>query len=66
MPEALTEFQKASSLDRSDPVSLCMVGYVLEKTGKPEQAMKYYAQALKIKPDDVLAASLMASVDPGN
>ena len=40
-----------------------MIGYVLEKSGKPQQAVKYYAQALKLKPDDELAARLMASVD---
>ena len=26
LPEALASFQKASALDRSDTVSLCMVG----------------------------------------
>jgi len=63
LPEAMSEFQKASTLDRADTVSLCMIGYVLEKTGKPKQAMKYYAAALKLKPDDELATRLMASVD---
>ncbi|MND04227.1 hypothetical protein D3C83_244020 [compost metagenome] len=57
------EFQTASTLDKNDPIALCMIGYVLEKQGKTEQATWYYAQALKIKPDDELATSLMASVD---
>jgi hypothetical protein len=43
-----------------------MVGYVLEKTGKSEQAMKCYAQALKMRPNDELASKLMASIDPNN
>jgi tetratricopeptide (TPR) repeat protein len=64
--EAMGEFQKASALDSTDTVSLCMQGYVLEKTGKPEAALKCYAQALKIKPDDELAAKLIASVDLAN
>jgi tetratricopeptide (TPR) repeat protein len=65
LEDALSEFQKSSALDREDPVSLCMIGYVLEKTGKPQQAVKYYSQALKIKPGDELATKLMASVDVG-
>jgi tetratricopeptide (TPR) repeat protein len=62
LKDAMTEFQKASALDHNDPVSLCMIGYVLEKSGRPQQAIRYYAQALKVKPDDELASRLMASV----
>lgn len=62
--DALTSFNKAATLDRTDTVSLCMIGYVLEKMDRPGQAMSYYAQALKIKPQDELAAKLMAGVDP--
>jgi tetratricopeptide (TPR) repeat protein len=40
-----------------------MVGYVLEKSGKPEQAIRYYAEALKLKPGDELATHLMAAVE---
>ena len=39
------------------------IGYVLEKQGKSEQAIKFYGEALKIKPGDELATRLMASVD---
>lgn len=63
LTEAMGEFQKASALDRSDTVSLCMIGYVLEKAGRPQQAIKYYAQALKIKPHDQMATRLMAAVE---
>jgi cytochrome c-type biogenesis protein CcmH/NrfG len=60
--DALVEFQSASLLDRNDTLSLCMIGHVLEKMGKQTEALKYYARALKIEPDDKLAAKLMASV----
>ncbi|MGH7176855.1 MAG: tetratricopeptide repeat protein [Tepidisphaeraceae bacterium] len=63
LPDALAAFTRASQLDRSDTVSLCMVGYVLQKTGKPEQAMRFYAVALKMRPRDEMASKLMASVD---
>lgn len=61
--DALVEFQTASTLDKADSVSLCMIGFVMEKMGKNEQAIWYYGQALKIKPDDELASHLMASVE---
>jgi Flp pilus assembly protein TadD len=61
--DALSAFRRASTMDPSDPVSLCMIGYVLEKSGKPQQAAQYYGRALKLKPDDELAAKLMASVN---
>ncbi len=61
LDEALAAFKKAAANSR-DPVSLCMCGYVLERMGKAGEAIDYYAQALKIKPDDDLAASLMSSV----
>ena len=61
--EALSSFRKASELDGSDPTSLCMVGYTLEKLGKADQATQYYARALRLKPNDDLAAKLMAGVD---
>jgi superkiller protein 3 len=60
--EAMTAFRKASALDANDPVGLCMTGYVLEKMGQPQQAIEFYARALKAKPDDELAAELMAGV----
>lgn len=60
--EALAAFRKASALDAKDHVSLCMIGYVLEKQGKHDEAMDYYARALKLKPNNELAATLMAQV----
>jgi len=43
-----------------------MVGYALQKLGRPAEAISYYAQALKIKPNDDMAKKLMASVDDNN
>jgi cytochrome c-type biogenesis protein CcmH/NrfG len=50
-------------LDRSDPVSLCMMGYVLEKTGRADLASPFFAKALRISPNDELAMKLMASIE---
>lgn len=63
LADALTAFNKAYALDRTDTVALCMIGYVLEQTGRQSQAVHYYAQALRLKPDDELAARLMAGVN---
>jgi tetratricopeptide (TPR) repeat protein len=63
LPEALASFQNASQLDARDTVGLCMLGYVQEKLGHPDQAMHLYAQALKLNPNDDFASKLMASLD---
>jgi tetratricopeptide (TPR) repeat protein len=60
---ALAEFRKATTIDQRDTVSLCMVGYALQKMGKPQQAIQYYAKALRIKPGDDMASQLIAGVD---
>ena len=61
--DALIAFRKASALDQQDTVSLCMVGYTLEEMGHSQEAIKCYAQALKMKPGDVMASKLLASID---
>jgi tetratricopeptide (TPR) repeat protein len=65
LTDAMGLFQKAAALNRADPVCVCMVGYVYEKTGKAEQAIQCYAKALKLHPGDELANRLMASVEMG-
>jgi tetratricopeptide (TPR) repeat protein len=60
--EALGAFQKANLLDRSDPVSVCMIGYVMQKTGKHDQALHFYGRALQLAPHDEMAQRLMASI----
>lgn len=60
LDDALAAFRKAGSLDSGDPVSLCMSGLILEKQGKHTEAIDCYARALKLKPHDELAATLMA------
>jgi Tfp pilus assembly protein PilF len=61
--DALVAFRRSFDLDRSDAVSLCMIGYVLEKMGQPERAMQQYAQALRLKPNDELAMTLMSGLE---
>jgi len=60
---ALKSFKTASSLDNSDTTSLCMIGYTLAKMGREHEAARYYAQALRIKPNDDMASELMAQID---
>jgi Flp pilus assembly protein TadD len=68
LSEALASFRKASQLSAdtngraTDAVSVCMTGFVLEKMGRSDEAIRYYSQALKIKPNDELATSLLAKV----
>jgi tetratricopeptide (TPR) repeat protein len=61
--DALEAFRKASALDQGDTLSLCMAGYVLEKMDRADQAVTYYARALKINPRDELATQLMAHLE---
>lgn len=61
--DSLQAFTKASTLDRKDAVSVCMLGYVFERLGRNEAAVKCYAKALKMKPDNEMAAKLMASIN---
>jgi Flp pilus assembly protein TadD len=61
--DALQSFTKAATLDRKDSVSVCMVGYVFERLGRHDAAMKCYAKALKLKPDDQMASQLMAGLN---
>ena len=61
--DALGAFTKSSTLDRSDNVSVCMIGYVFERLGRKDAAAKCYAKALKMKPSDQMASQLMAGLN---
>jgi Flp pilus assembly protein TadD len=63
LSEALASFRKANSLAPTDTTPICMIGYVYEKMGQTDKAMKYYAQALKVKPGDDMASQLMAAIE---
>jgi tetratricopeptide (TPR) repeat protein len=65
LDHALAAFRTASSANPAETVALCMVGYVLEKMGRPDEAIACYAQALRMRPNDELAAKLMAQSQPG-
>ena len=49
--EALKKLQKAYKNDKNNPDILNYLGFTLRKTGKLEEAEKYYLAGLKIKPD---------------
>ena len=40
-----------------------MIGYVLEKAGRGEEAAQFYGKALRLKPGDDMASRLLAGVD---
>ena len=61
--DALASFQKASEADARDTVSVCMIGYAMERLGRRDEAATYYKRALEMKPGDEMASKLMASVD---
>jgi tetratricopeptide (TPR) repeat protein len=63
LTDAMGLFEKAAALNGADPVCVCMIGYIYEKTGKAQQAIECYARALKLHPGDELAGRLMASVE---
>lgn len=63
LPEALAAFRRASDADARDPMPICMAGVVLEKLGRRDEALRQYALALTIKPDDELAKRLMNQLE---
>jgi tetratricopeptide (TPR) repeat protein len=60
--DAMQAFRHAEG-GGSDPEILCMIGFCFERAGRPEQAARYYTQALRLKPQDEMANKLMASLD---
>ena len=49
--KALKKLQQAYKSDKTNPDILNYLGFTLRKTGKLEEAEKYYLAGLKIKPD---------------
>ena len=49
--KALEKLQKAYKSDKNNPDILNYLGFTLRKTGKLEEAEKYYLAGLKIKPN---------------
>ena len=49
--KALSKLQEANKTDRNNPDILNYLGFTLRKTGKFEEAEKYYLAGLKIKPN---------------
>jgi tetratricopeptide (TPR) repeat protein len=60
--DAVEAFRKVQDAG-TDPEMLCMIGLAFERAGRAEEAAKYYAKALRLKPEDELATRLMASLD---
>tara|TARA_B100001029_G_C14946405_1_gene386181 strand:- start:411 stop:896 length:486 start_codon:yes stop_codon:yes gene_type:complete len=49
--KALEKLERAYKTDRNNPDILNYLGFTLRKTGRLEEAEKYYIAGLKIKPD---------------
>ena len=49
--KALEKLEQAYKTDRNNPDILNYLGFTLRKTGKLDEAEKYYLEGLKIKPD---------------
>ena len=49
--KALEKLQKAYKTEKNNPDILNYLGFTLRKTGKLQEAEKYYLEGLKIKPD---------------
>ena len=49
--QAFNQLEKAYSSDKKNPDILNYLGFTLRKTGKLDEAEKYYLEGLKIKPD---------------
>jgi len=58
LPTPLEVFERFVALTHTP-----FVGYTLQQLGRNDEALKYFAQALKIKPGDEMAARMMASLD---
>jgi Tfp pilus assembly protein PilF len=63
LDEALASFRRASQLHQSDPICLCMEGYVFQKQGRTADASRCYAEALRISPGDDMARRLLAGLN---
>lgn len=63
LSEAYASFARASQLDPTDTVSLCMVGLTLDRLGRGSQAAACYRRVLKMNPGDELAGRLLARLD---
>ena len=61
--DARLSFVRASELDQTDTVSMCMVGFTLNKLGRAQEAAAWYQRALKLNPGDDMANQLLARLD---
>ena len=58
VPKALEHYDRAISRDQQLAVAYANKGHLLEKIGKPQEALGLYRQALQLNPDDRLTADV--------
>lgn len=61
-PEAKNIFRRIISREENNGLAYCLLGQCLQAEGKDPEALVYYAEALKINPEDSLAQKLMADI----
>jgi tetratricopeptide (TPR) repeat protein len=59
VPKALEHYDRAISRDQQLAVAYANKGHLLEKIGKPQEALGLYRQALQLNPDDHLTQTLL-------
>ena len=61
--KALEHYDRAISRDQLLAVAYANKGYLLEKVGKPQEALGLYRQALQLNPDDRLSEMLLRQAE---
>ena len=61
--QALEHYDRAISRDQQLAVAYANKGYLLEKVGKPQEALVLYRQALQLNPDDRLTETLLRETE---
>ena len=62
LPEAEKELRSATRLDPYDGEGLGNLGYICAKSGRFDEARQFLDQALKVNPDDTIAARLLSQL----
>ena len=58
LDKALVLYQKAAAVDETDK-ALCGIGLVLMEQDKPQEAYEYFARALNVAPDNMIALNCL-------
>lgn len=57
---SIRAFEQAAAANPRDPRALLQLGQLMEVTGRPDEAKRYYEQVLKLQPDQPMALNNLA------